>query len=423
MTEIDWKLSQDIQLLRLVTVGSVDDGKSTLIGRLLVDTKGAFEDQLLSVRRKRGPAKESEIDLAMLTDGLAAEREQGITIDVAYRYFATPKRKFIMADCPGHEQYTRNMVTGASTANAAIILVDARNGVMPQTKRHSHILSLLQIPHLIVAINKMDLVDYSEEVFKGIRDELGAFCAKQGVHDLITIPISALKGDMVTVRGDNMNWYDGPTLLEVLESLEVTDHIDEKPFRFPVQLVNRPQTPDLPDYRGYMGQIVSGTIRPGEEVIALPSMQRSTVREIVTYDGNLEEAFAPQSITLTLNDEIDISRGDMIVKPDQMPKKEREFSANVCWIGDEPLSVRKKYWIKQTSNLGKVMVSGIEFKTDIHTLDRVSTSELAMNEIGRVSFKLQKPMFFDSYAENRATGSFILIDTFSYNTVGAGMIV
>lgn len=423
MTEIDWKLSQEIQLLRLVTVGSVDDGKSTLIGRLLVDTKGAFEDQLLSVTRQRDAASEAEVDLAMLTDGLAAEREQGITIDVAYRYFATPKRKFIMADCPGHEQYTRNMVTGASTANAAIILIDARNGVMPQTKRHSHILSLLGIPHLIVAINKMDLVDYDQAIFDEIRHELTDFCHKQGVHDLITIPISALKGDMVSIRGEHMPWYEGPTLLEVLESLEVTDHIDEKPFRFPVQLVNRPQTKDLPDYRGFMGQIVSGTVRPGDEIIALPSMQRSTIREIISFDGNLDEAFAPQSISLTLNDEIDISRGDMIVHPEAMPGSDREITANICWIGNEPLSVRKKYLLKQTSNLGKAMVTDIEFKTDIHTLEQVPADELAMNEIGRVRFKLAKPIFYDRYEDNRATGSFIVIDSFTNNTVGAGMIV
>jgi len=423
MAGVDWKRSQDIQLLRLVTVGSVDDGKSTLIGRLLVDTKGAFEDQLLSVTRKRGPASEAEIDLAMLTDGLAAEREQGITIDVAYRYFATPKRKFIMADCPGHEQYTRNMVTGASTANAAIILIDARKGVLPQTKRHSHILALLEIPHLIVAINKMDLVDYDQGVFERIRADLTDFCAKQGVHDLITIPISALKGDMVTLRGERMDWYQGPTLLETLESLDVLDRVDEKPFRFPVQLVNRPQTPDLPDYRGFMGQIASGTVRAGDAVVALPSMKTTTVKEIVTFGGNPEEAFAPQSVTLTLNDEIDISRGDMIAHVDSAPEPAREIAANICWIGDEPLSPRKKYLIKQTSNLGKAMVTGIDWRTDIHTLEREAADELAMNDIGRVRLKLAKPMFFDRYAENRATGSFILIDPFTLNTVGAGMVV
>ncbi|MDQ6986731.1 MAG: GTP-binding protein [Mariprofundaceae bacterium] len=421
--QVDWKLNQDIQLLRLVTVGSVDDGKSTLIGRLLVDTKGAFEDQLLSVTTKRDAASEAEVDLAMLTDGLSAEREQGITIDVAYRYFATPKRKFIMADCPGHEQYTRNMVTGASTANAAIILVDARNGIMAQTKRHTHILSLLQIPHLIVAINKMDLVNFDEQKFNDIRDELTAFCAKQGVKDLITVPMSALKGDMVTGRGEHMAWYTGPTLLEVLESLEVLDRVDEKPFRFPVQLVNRPQTRDLPDYRGFMGSIASGTVKVGDAVTALSSGQASTVKEIVTFDGSPEEAFSPQSVTLVLHDEIDISRGDMLVRSDELPNSEREISANICWIGDEPLVVRKKYIIKQTCNAVRAMVAAIEFKTDIHTLAHADGDELAMNEIGRIRFKLQQPLFYDTYENNRLTGSFVVIDTFSNSTVGAGMIV
>jgi len=420
---VDWKLSQEIQLLRLVTVGSVDDGKSTLIGRLLVDTKGAFEDQLLSVTTKRDAASEAEVDLAMLTDGLSAEREQGITIDVAYRYFATPKRKFIMADCPGHEQYTRNMVTGASTANAAIILIDARNGVMAQTKRHTHILSLLQIPHLIVAINKMDLVDFDEQKFNDIRDELAAFCAKQGVKDLITVPMSALKGDMVTKRSEYMPWYSGPTLLEVLESLEVLDRVDEKPFRFPVQLVNRPQTKDLPDYRGFMGSVASGTVKVGDAVTALSSGKSSKVKEIVTFDGSPDEAFSPQSVTLVLEDEIDISRGDMLVKSDELPNSEREISANICWIGDEPLVARKKYIIKQTSNAVRAMVAAIEFKTDIHTLAHVEGDELAMNEIGCIRFKLQQPLFYDTYEKNRLTGSFVVIDTFSNNTVGAGMIV
>ncbi|MDX8392005.1 MAG: GTP-binding protein [Mariprofundaceae bacterium] len=420
---MDWKMSQDIQLLRLVTVGSVDDGKSTLIGRLLVDTKGAFEDQLLSVTTRRGAASEAEVDLALLTDGLSAEREQGITIDVAYRYFATPKRKFIMADCPGHEQYTRNMVTGASTANAAIILVDARNGVMAQTKRHTHILSLLQISHLIVAINKMDLVDFDEGKFNDIGNELSEFCAKQGIKDLITLPVSALKGDNVTRRSAHMDWYTGPTLLDVLESLESLDRVDEKPFRFPVQLVNRPQTKELPDYRGFMGSIASGTVKVGDAVTALGSGQQSTVKEIVSFDGALDEAFSPQSVSLVLADEIDISRGDMLVKSDEQPKNEREISANICWIGDEPLLARKKYVIKQTSNSIRAMVAEIEFKTDIHTLDHVAGDELAMNEIGRVRFKLQQPLFYDNYEDNRMTGSFVVIDTFSNNTVGAGMIV
>ncbi len=426
MTEFNFKLSQEIELLRLVTVGSVDDGKSTLIGRLLVDTKGAFEDQLLAVRKKKGQthvASAAEIDLAMLTDGLAAEREQGITIDVAYRYFATPRRKFIMADCPGHEQYTRNMVTGASTANAAIILIDARNGVMPQTKRHTHILGLLGIPHLIVAVNKMDLVNHNQAVFEQIRAEMQEYCARQGIRDLICIPMSALNGDMVAVRGEHMDWYEGQTLLETLESLSVMDDIDRKPFRFPVQLVNRPQTPDLPDYRGFMGTIASGTVRVGDEVMVASTGLTSRVEEIVTFDGNLEEAFAPQSVTLTLSDEIDISRGDMLVHPTARPNDTRDLVANVCWIGDEPLTLRKKYLIKHTTNTAKAMVASIDFRRDIHTLEKMDADELAMNEIGQITFRLQKPLYYDAYKDNRLTGSFIIIDTFTNNTVGAGMIV
>jgi len=415
-----------MELLRLVTVGSVDDGKSTLIGRLLVDTKGAFEDQLLAVRKKKGETKiasASEIDLAMLTDGLSAEREQGITIDVAYRYFATPKRKFIMADCPGHEQYTRNMVTGASTASAAIILIDARNGVMPQTKRHTHILSLLGMPHLIVAINKMDMVDHDQATFEKIRQDMIDYCAKQGIKDLICIPMSALNGDMVAVRGDNMPWYEGDTLLEVFESLPVLGELDQQAFRFPVQLLNRPQTTDLPDYRGFMGTISSGTVRVGDHLTVLPSGKSSTVKEIVTFDGNIEEAFAPQSITITLTDEIDISRGDMLVHADSGLEPRKEVTANVCWIGDEPLEPKKKYWMKHTTNTLKAMVTEIDFKTDIHSLSHEKSDELAMNEIGQIQLKLLKPIYADKYAENRFTGSFILIDSFTNNTVGAGMII
>ena len=426
MTALNLELTKEIELLRLVTVGSVDDGKSTLIGRLLVDTKGAFEDQLLAVRKKKGETKiasAAEIDLAMLTDGLSAEREQGITIDVAYRYFATPKRKFIMADCPGHEQYTRNMVTGASTASAAIILIDARNGVMPQTKRHTHILALLGMPHLIVAINKMDLVDHDQATFEKIRKDMIDYCAKQGVKDLICIPMSALNGDMVAVRGDNMPWYEGPTLLETFESLPVLDELDEQPFRFPVQLLNRPQTANFPDYRGFMGTIASGTVKVGDKVMVLPTGKSSKVKEIVTFDGNLDEAFAPQSVSITLEDEIDISRGDMLVRGDSKLNPQKEITANVCWIGDEPLEPKKKYWIKHTTNTLKAMVTDIDFKTDIHSLEHEQADELAMNEIGQIQLKLLKPIYADKYAVNRFTGSFILIDSFTNNTVGAGMII
>ncbi len=427
MTKINFKLNQEISLLRLVTVGSVDDGKSTLIGRLLVDTKGAFEDQLLAVRKKkttRTVASAAEIDLAMLTDGLQAEREQGITIDVAYRYFATPRRKFIMADCPGHEQYTRNMVTGASTANAAIILVDARNGVLTQTRRHAHILSLLGMPHVIVAINKMDLVEYDRDVFNQIRSELVDFCSRQGVDDLICIPISALKGDMVVERGeDNMPWYQGKTILETLETLEVSAHVDELDFRFPVQLVNRPQTSEWPDFRGYMGRVVSGAVRVGDPVTVLPAGKTSHVREIVTFDGKLDEAFAPQSVTLTLEDEIDISRGDMIVHGDSPPRSDNAFDAMVCWMGEEPLEARKKYVIKLAASSVRAMVTEIRYRTDVNTLEHDSDAgRLEVNDIGRVVFKLLKPLVFDAYADNRATGSFIIIDSFTNNTVGAGMI-
>ncbi|ATX80436.1 sulfate adenylyltransferase subunit 1 [Mariprofundus aestuarium] len=428
MTELNIKMTEEIELLRLVTVGSVDDGKSTLIGRLLVDTKGAFEDQLLAVRKKKGQehhiASASEIDLAMLTDGLSAEREQGITIDVAYRYFATPKRKFIMADCPGHEQYTRNMVTGASTASAAIILIDARNGVMPQTKRHTHILALLNITHLIVAVNKMDLVGFDQAIYENIREEMQAYCDKQGVKNLICLPMSALDGDMVAVRGDNLNWYEGKTLLETLETLSTLGDIDSLPFRMPVQLVNRPQTVDLPDYRGFMGTIASGTVKVGDKIVSVPSGNSSTVKEIVTFDGNLDEAFAPQSVTLTLNDEIDVSRGDMLTHVGDKAMDAKELTANVCWIGDEPLTERQKYIVKHTTNSVKAMVASIDFKTDIHTLDhQQDADELAMNEIGQITLKLMKPLHYDRYVDNRITGSFIMIDTFTNNTVGAGMIV
>jgi len=414
--------NKDIELLRLVTVGSVDDGKSTLMGRLLYDTKGAFEDQLQAIRKDDGEGANG-IDLAQLTDGLAAEREQGITIDVAYRYFSTPKRKFIMADCPGHEQYTRNMVTGASTANAAIILIDARKGVLQQTRRHTHIISLLGLPHLIVAINKMDLVNFDEVTFLKIKEELSEFCARQGIHDLICIPIAALGGDMVVDRGDNMPWYEGQTILETLEGIEVSGHIDECDFRLPVQYVCRPQTKELPDFRGFMGRIASGTIKPGDEIMQLPAGKKSKVKEIVTFDGNLDEAFAPQSVTLTLEDEIDISRGDIIVHADKRPRTAKELEAIVCWMGEEPLSPRKKYLIKHTTNTVKAMVSEINYRTDINELTQdEGIDELAMNEIGKVSLKLMSPLTFDSYAENRATGNFIIIDSFTNNTVGAAMI-
>jgi len=425
------KQDQEVELLRLVTVGSVDDGKSTLIGRLLYDTKGAFEDQLAAVRKGPKSAKGvidiqvmgDELDLAMLTDGLAAEREQGITIDVAYRYFSTLRRKFIMADCPGHEQYTRNMVTGASTASAAIILADARKGMLPQSRRHTHIVSLLGTPHLIVCVNKMDLVDYAEDVYRRIRDEFTAYCEKHGVQDLICIPISALKGDNVVDRGDHMPWYDGGTVLEVLESLDVSGRVDDLPLRFPVQYVSRPQTQEWHDFRGFMGRVNSGTVRAGDEITVLPSGLTSKVKEIATFDGNLDEAFAPQSVALTLTDEIDVSRGDMFVHASTLPRVEKAFEAIVCWMGEEPLVSRKKYVLKQTTNMVKAIVAEICYRTDINSLERDDQAgELAMNDIGRVAFKLQQPLVMDAFEDNPATGSFIIIDTFTNNTVGAGMI-
>lgn len=417
---------QDIQLLRLVTVGSVDDGKSTLIGRLLFDTKGAFEDQLHAVRKSKGKEDISsgkDIDLAMLTDGLQAEREQGITIDVAYRYFSTPKRKFIMADCPGHEQYTRNAITGASTANCAIILLDARKGILPQTRRHTHIISLLGIPHLIVAINKMDLVNYDQATFEKIRQELSEYCAEQGIQDLICIPVSALEGDMVVTRSNHMPWYHGQTVLETLEGLDVGNQVTEQPMRFPVQLVVRPQSEKHHDFRGFAGRIVSGTMHVGDEVVALPSGKISRIQEISTFDGSLETAFAPQSITVVLEDEIDLSRGDMLVPKEALPTSTKQLTAMVCWMGEEPLQKRKKYFLKHNSHTVKVMVDDVVSRTNIQTLEAESEVDaLAMNEIGQVTFKLLQTMHVDRYCDIRATGSVIVIDSFTNATVGAGII-
>jgi len=422
MATIDWKLSENIELLRIAAVGSVDDGKSTLIGRLLVDTKGAFEDQLLAIRRRRTAASEEEVELAMLTDGLKEEREQGITIDVAYRYFATPKRKFIMADCPGHEQYTRNMVTGASTAQAAIVLVDARKGMQEQTKRHTHILALLGVPHLIFAVNKMDLVDWSQQRFEEIRAQIEAFCAKQGARDPRCIPISALHGDMVTVRSERLGWYAGPTLLEALEAIDVSDALDAKPFRMPVQLVNRPPQEEVPDFRGYMGRIASGVVRVGDEVLALPARLPAKVARIVHYGGDRQEAFAPMSTTLVLDREIDLARGSMLVDPSRPPAVAKEVVADLCWIGEEPLVPKKKYKIKHTTQIVLARVEEVLFRTNIHTLDREAADSLAMNDLGRVRLRLAKPIFCDPYQDNRTTGAFIVIDPASNNTIAGGMI-
>jgi len=416
-------LSRRNQLLRFTTAGSVDDGKSTLIGRLLIDSKAVFEDQLAHVQQVTARRGQEGVDLALITDGLRAEREQGITIDVAYRYFSTPKRSFIIADTPGHVQYTRNMVTGASSANAAIILVDARHGVITQTKRHAFLASLLGIPHIIVAVNKMDLVDYSEARFEEIRQQFREWSAKLKTPDVRFLPMSALHGDMVVERGSNMSWYEGYTLLAMLENLEIGSDRNLIDFRFPVQLVSRPQTEELHDFRGYAGRIESGAIHVGDEIVALPSGMRSTIDRIVTFDGDLETAFAPQSVTLTLKDNIDISRGDMIVRPENMPRISNEFEAAVCWMHDDPMRPRKKYLIKQAGRTVKGMIKSLRYRIDVNTLHRDTESVgLDLNEIGRCILRTQKPLHFDEYDDNRATGAFIVIDELTNQTVGAGMI-
>ena len=412
-----------IELLRMATAGSVDDGKSTLLGRLLVDTKAVFEDQLAHVvdvnQRKGGEG----VDLALITDGLRAEREQGITIDVAYRYFSTPRRSFIIADTPGHIQYTRNMVTGASTAEVAIILVDARNGILTQTKRHSFISALLGIPHLVIAVNKMDLVDYSEERFEEIRGEFREWAAKLDAHDIRYIPISALNGDMVVERGDNMPWYQGRTLLDLLENLETSFDRNLIDFRFPVQYVSRPQTEELHDFRGYMGQIESGAVTVGEEVVHLPSGLKSKVKSIVTYDGNLKTAVTPQSVCITLEDDIDVSRGDMIVRPNNVPRIEQEIEATICWMSDSKMDTSKKYVLRHTTRQVRARIKELRYRIDVDTLHRDdSVDQLDLNELGRAVIRVQKPLFCDDYSINRSTGAFILIEEGTNQTVGAGMI-
>lgn len=409
---------RDKELLRFTTVGSVDDGKSTLIGRLLSETNNIFEDQLEAVAKVAKRRGDTEVDLALVTDGLAAEREQGITIDVAYRYFQTGKRKFIIADTPGHVQYTRNMVTGASTANLAVILIDARKGVLEQSKRHGFIASLLQVPHLVVCVNKLDLVDYSEDIYRSIVEDYDKFSRKLAISDVTYIPVSALNGDNVIRKSPKTPWYDGPTLLHVLENVHVSSDINLLDFRFPVQYVVRP---DL-NFRGYAGRIVSGSITPGEEVVILPSGKRSRVKEIVTYDGVLSEASAPFSVVLTLDDEIDISRGDMIVRQHNIPEIERKFDAIVCWMWEEPLEVGKNYIIKHTTRTVKAFVSKLDYVIDVNTLHRREAETLGLNEIARVEISLTQPLMFDSYSKNRETGSFIVIDPDTNFTVGVGMI-
>jgi sulfate adenylyltransferase subunit 1 len=412
------------ELLRFITAGSVDDGKSTLIGRLLHDSKSIFEDQLAAVERTTRRRGIDGVDLSLLTDGLVAEREQGITIDVAYRYFATPKRKFIIADTPGHEQYTRNMVTGASTANLAVIIIDARNAIATQSRRHAYIASLLGIPHLVVAVNKMDLMNYSQAVFDAIREAFSQFAAALNFRDVIFIPISALKGDMVVERGDNLPWYEGPALMELLENIEIVHDINVDDFRFPVQWVCRPGTEEHHDFRGYAGRIESGTITLGDAVTVLPSGRSSSVKKILTLDGERDCAFAPESVTLLLEDEIDISRGDMLVKSGDAARVAKEYDADICWFSEQPLDLRRKYAIKHTTKMTKALISRIQYRVDINSLQKVDgIARLQMNDIARVGVKVQQPLVIDSYARNRATGSFIVIDETSHNTVAAGMIV
>ena len=412
------------ELLRFTTAGSVDDGKSTLIGRLLYDSKSIFQDQLDSIEATSKKKGLDEIDFSLLTDGLKDEREQGITIDVAYRYFNTPNRKFIIADTPGHIQYTRNMVTGASTANAALILIDARNGVIEQTKRHSYIASLLQIPHVLVCINKMDLVNYNKGAFEKIKEQYKDFAAKLDIQDFKFIPISALKGDNVVNRSEHMNWYNGPTLLHSLENIPVANDINHIDFRFPVQTVIRPHTDEYHDFRGYAGRISSGIVRVGDEVIALPSQLQSCVKKIYCGGLELKEAYAPQSISIELEDDIDISRGDMIVKTNNQPQKSQEIDAMICWMGETPMQLNGKYSIQHTTRKGRAIVKEIVYEVDLNELNRIKgKASMEKNGIARINLKTTTPLFFDSYRKNRITGSFILIDETNLNTVGAGMII
>lgn len=412
------------QLLRFTTAGSVDDGKSTLIGRLLYDSKSIFEDQLAAIENTSKRKGHDGVDLALFTDGLRDEREQGITIDVAYRYFTTPKRKFIIADTPGHIQYTRNMVTGASTANAAIILVDARHGVIEQTKRHSFIASLLQIPHVIVCVNKMDLVGYSEEAYNNVIDQFEEFSSKLLVRDIRFIPISALDGDNVVFRSKNMEWYQGAPLLHTLETIHISSDINKVDARFPIQTVLRPQSASHRDYRGYAGRMASGVLRVGDEITVMPSGFTSKIKTIDTFEETIEEAYAPMSVSITLEDDIDISRGDMIVRTKNKPESSQDIEVMLCWLQNTPAKPRTKYTIRHTSNEQTAMIREVVYKIDINTLERKKEDkEMSMNDICKVKIRTTKPLMVDSYRENRTTGSIILIDEATNETVAAGMIV
>lgn len=414
----------DMDLLRFTTAGSVDDGKSTLIGRLMYDTKTIFEDQLEAIERTSRQRGDEQVNLALLTDGLRAEREQGITIDVAYRYFATPRRKFIIADTPGHIQYTRNMVTGASTANLAIILIDARKGVIEQTCRHSFIASLLRIEHVVLCVNKMDLVDYSRDVFDRIVGDFKRFASRLDIKEMTFIPISALLGDNVVERSAKMPWYQGSSLLYHLETVYIgpdTNHVDA---RFPVQWVIRPHSKEHHDYRGYAGRVASGVFKPGDEVTVLPSGFTSRIKSIDTHGQSVPEAFSPMSVSIRLEDEIDISRGDMLVKPGNQPQVAQDIDAMVCWFSpDKKLTPRGRYIIRHTSREAKAVVQELVYKVDINTLHKVEDcGELGMNDIGRIRLRSSLPLFHDTYQRNRVTGSFILVDEFTNKTVAAGMI-
>jgi sulfate adenylyltransferase subunit 1 len=414
----------DMQLLRFTTAGSVDDGKSTLIGRLLYDSKSIFEDQLEAIERDSIRRGNEQINLALLTDGLRAEREQGITIDVAYRYFATPKRKFIIADTPGHIQYTRNMVTGASTANLAIVLIDARQGVLEQTIRHSYIAHLLQIPHLIICVNKMDLVGYSEERFNEIRKDYLAMSAKLSIPDLRFMPISALVGDNVVHPSENMKWFGGPTLLNLLENIDITSDLNKVDARFPVQYVIRPISDEFHDYRGYAGRVAGGSFSPGDRVTVLPGMQESVIESVDLFEASVPVAMVSESVTIRLTDDIDISRGDMIVKSDNLPSNSNEIELMICWFHEKPLNPAGKYIIRHTSREARCLIREVEYKMDINTLESNSNDlRIGMNDIGKIRIKTTQPLFHDSYIKNRITGSLVLIDEGSFETVAAGMII
>lgn len=414
----------DMELLRFSTAGSVDDGKSTLIGRLLYDSKSIFADQYEAIEETSRRKGDENVNLALLTDGLRAEREQGITIDVAYRYFATPKRKFIIADTPGHIQYTRNMVTGASTSNLSIILVDARQGVVEQTCRHTFISSLLGIPHVVFCINKMDLVDYSEEVFEKIKKDLEAFSSKLEVRDIHFVPISALKGDNVVNKSENMSWYQGSTLMYLLENIHIGSDYNHVDCRFPVQYVVRPQSDEFHDFRGYSGRIAGGIFKKGDEVVVLPSGFSSKIKSIHIYNNEIEEAFSPMSVTMTLDDDIDISRGDMIVRENNQPNASQDLDLMVCWLNDKPMINGGKYALKHTTNDARCIIKEVKYKVNINTLHRIEDDKVInTNDIARITIRTTRPLLFDKYSRNRITGSLILINEATNETVGAAMIV